>query len=383
MATIDPHAAPPRTAPPFGEGRSATTPDLSVSVDDIHKAFGEFPALAGVSVKIPSGTLAALLGPSGSGKTTLLRVIAGIDPPDTGTVRFGQTDVTRHTIQDRHIGFVFQDYALFDHMTVADNVAFGLAVRRRPRAEIDGRVRELLARVQLADHASRYPKQLSGGQRQRVALARALAPGPRLLLLDEPFGALDARVRAELRTWLRKLHDDLHLTSIFVTHDQEEALEVADLIVVMNAGRIEQIGSPADVFDRPASAFVMDFLGGVNVLQGVLEGERARFGDLVLPPPARVAAGRGRVRAFVRSHDLELAPAPGPELRGFPLDVNAIPVVVERIRRVGVAARVVVTSPLGELTAELPHHELAALGIAPGTALIARVRSARVFHDET
>src|SRR5689334_21248662 len=256
---------------------------MDVRVEHISKTFGEYTALDDVSVTMPSGQLTALLGPSGSGKTTLLRVIAGIEAPDRGRVRFGNTDVTELPVRGRGVGFVFQDYALFDHMTVAENIAFGLSVRRTAASRIEARVRELLARVQLAGLASRYPKQLSGGQRQRVALARALAPDPQLLLLDEPFGALDARVRAELRGWLRRLHDELHLTSVFVTHDQEEALEVADQIVVMSAGKIEQAGAPDDVFDHPASAFVMDFLGGVNVLEGCVQGDRAVFGDFVLP----------------------------------------------------------------------------------------------------
>ena len=232
---------------------------MHVDIDRIAKAFGNFPALDHITTRIPDGKLVALLGPSGSGKTTLLRVIAGIESPDHGRIRYGETDVTDHPIQVRRVGFVFQDYALFDHMTVGDNIGFGLSVRKAPKREIAARVRDLLERVQLVGLDGRYPRELSGGQRQRVALARALAPDPRLLLLDEPFGALDARVRAELRGWLRRLHDDLKLTSIFVTHDQEEALEVADQIVVMNAGKIEQVGGPADVLHRPANAFVSDF----------------------------------------------------------------------------------------------------------------------------
>jgi sulfate transport system ATP-binding protein len=347
---------------------------MDVRVEQISKAFGEYPALDDVSVTIPSGQLAALLGPSGSGKTTLLRVIAGIEAPDRGRVRFGDADVTELPIRDRRVGFVFQDYALFDHMTVAENVAFGLSVRRAAPLQIEARVRDLLARVQLAGLASRYPKQLSGGQRQRVALARALAPEPQLLLLDEPFGALDARVRAELRSWLRRLHDELHLTSVFVTHDQEEALEVADQIVVMSQGKVEQVGAPDDVFDRPASAFVMDFLGGVNVLEGHAHGDYAVFGALVLPCPDPAA---GPARAYVRGHDLVLG-----SLAAGTGNVAAVPVVVERIRRSGTIARVLVHSEEhGELTAEVPHRELEALGIARGARLVAHVRSARIFPE--
>ncbi|MGE0545619.1 MAG: sulfate/molybdate ABC transporter ATP-binding protein [Kofleriaceae bacterium] len=342
---------------------------MQVTADRIDRAFGEYPALDNVSITIGSGELVALLGPSGSGKTTLLRIIAGIDSPDRGRIRFGDADVTDRPIQHRRVGFVFQEYALFEHMTIADNIAFGLSVRRVDKQTIDSRVRDLISRVQLEGLDSRYPRQLSGGQRQRVALARALAPEPSVLLLDEPFGALDARVRADLRRWLRRLHDELHLTSVFVTHDQEEALEVADRIVVMNQGKIEQVGSPTEVFDQPANGFVMDFLGGANVLAGEVTGAQAVFGELVLPWDG---AGQGAARAYVRGHDLVLRrdSAEGPQLR----------VEVDRIRRVGVAARVVVRSDThGELTAELPFHELEAHGIAPGARLVAQVRSARVF----
>jgi sulfate/thiosulfate transport system ATP-binding protein len=341
---------------------------MDITVDAISKTFSEFPALEDVTVTIPSGKLVALLGPSGSGKTTLLRIIAGIDTPDRGHIRFGNTDVTDVPIQQRGVGFVFQDYALFDHMTVANNIAFGLSVRKTAPSKIAARVRELLARMQLHNLGNRFPRQLSGGQRQRVALARALAREPQLLLLDEPFGALDARVRAELRTWLRKLHDELHLTSVFVTHDQDEALEVADQIVVMNLGRVEQIGAPSEVFDQPASAFVIDFLGGVNVLDGSITDGRARFGDLELPWSG---AGTGPARAYVRGHDIVLAKT---------TDAGAnLNVTVDRIRRVGVAARVLLVSDHGELTAELPHHELANLGVERGARLVASIRTARIF----
>jgi sulfate transport system ATP-binding protein len=323
---------------------------MQVSVEHISKAFGEYPALDDVSLTIPSGELVALLGPSGSGKTTLLRVIAGIDTPDAGRVRFAGTDVTDRPIREREIGFVFQDYALFDHMTVGDNVAFGLSVRGAPKREIAARVRELLSLVQLDGLAGRLPRQLSGGQRQRVALARALAPRPRLLLLDEPFGALDARVRTELRSWLRKLHDELHVTSVFVTHDQEEALEVADRVVVMNLGRVLQVGSPTEVFDEPATAFVMEFLGGVNVLSN--------------------ADG---TKSYVRSHDLLLGREAG--------DGPSLSATVTHIRRVGVVARVLLSTDHGELLAEVPHRELAELGVERGARLVAHVRSARNFPE--
>ena len=242
---------------------------MSVSIENLSKRFGGFAALNGVNLEIPGGELIALLGPSGSGKTTLLRIIAGLETADGGIVRYQDEDVTGRPVRERNVGFVFQHYALFRHMTVFENIAFGLRVRRRPAAEVDRRVGELLELIQLSSLGRRYPSQLSGGQRQRVALARALAAEPKLLLLDEPFGALDAKVRQELRSWLRRLHREIHVTSIFVTHDQEEAFEVADRVVVMNKGRIEQVGTPQEVFDHPATPFVMDFLGNVNVFHGL------------------------------------------------------------------------------------------------------------------
>jgi sulfate transport system ATP-binding protein len=235
-----------------------------ISVQNVSKRFGDYVALDDVSLEVPDGSLTALLGPSGSGKSTLLRVIAGLETPDSGRVVIEGEDATALPVQRREIGFVFQHYAAFKHMTVRDNVAFGLTVRKKPKREIEERVGELLAIVGLAGYATRYPSQLSGGQRQRMALARALAVEPRVLLLDEPFGALDAKVRAELREWLRKLHDDVHVTTLLVTHDQEEAMSIADRIAVMDKARIEQIGGPADLYDRPATPFVMGFLGDVS-----------------------------------------------------------------------------------------------------------------------
>jgi sulfate/thiosulfate transport system ATP-binding protein len=237
-----------------------------ITATDITKRFGEFDALRGVSLEIPSGSLTALLGPSGSGKSTLLRVIAGLEVPDSGSVVIDGRDATALAPQQRGIGFVFQHYAAFKHMTVRENVAFGLRVRKRPRAEIAARVGELLGIVGLAGYADRYPSQLSGGQRQRMALARALAVEPGVLLLDEPFGALDAKVRAELRAWLRRLHDEVHVTTVLVTHDQEEAMDVADRIAVLNDGAIEQAGAPRELYERPATPFVMGFLGPVTRL---------------------------------------------------------------------------------------------------------------------
>ena len=237
---------------------------MAIELHDVHKRFGDFNAVAGVSLEVPEGSLSAVLGPSGSGKSTLLRLIAGLEQPDRGEIAIGGDPALAIPPQRRGIGFVFQHYAAFKHMTVRDNVAFGLTVRRRPKAEIRARVDELLAIVGLSGYAERYPSQLSGGQRQRMALARALAVRPRVLLLDEPFGALDANVRAELRTWLRSLHDDLGVTTLIVTHDQEEAMEVADQVVIMRAGRIEQTGPPREVYQHPANAWVMGFLGPVS-----------------------------------------------------------------------------------------------------------------------
>ena len=257
---------------------------MSIQIQEVSKCFGSFAALDRVSLEIPDGTLLALLGPSGSGKTTLLRIIAGLEMADSGRVLREGEDITSQSARDRKIGFVFQHYALFRHMTVAENIGYGLRVRKRPKELIRQRVSELLKLIRLDALEERYPSQLSGGQRQRVALARALAAEPKVLLLDEPFGALDAKVRQELRVWLRKLHQEIHVTSVFVTHDQEEAFEVADQVVVMNQGRIEQVGTPAEVFDRPANPFVMDFLGNVNVFHGRAEHGEGQAGAVYVRP---------------------------------------------------------------------------------------------------
>src|SRR3954469_17057477 len=267
---------------------------MSIAVRNVSKRFGAFQALDDVSLEIEPGELVALLGPSGSGKTTLLRVIAGLEQPDAGQVLVDGEDTTFTPVRERNVGFVFQHYALFRHMTIFENVAFGLRVRPRAQrpseAAIAKKVHELLSLVQLDWVAERYPHQLSGGQRQRIALARALAVEPRVLLLDEPFGALDAKVRRELRRWLRRLHEEIHLTSVFVTHDQEEALELADRVVIMNEGRVEQDGSPEDVFERPAGPFVMNFLGSVNIFHGRVERGRALLGPLSVDYPEHRAA---------------------------------------------------------------------------------------------
>lgn len=239
---------------------------MGIVVDNVSKQFGSFQAVEQINLEIQSGSLVALLGPSGSGKSTLLRLIAGLELPDTGRIILTGKDATNQSVQERNIGFVFQHYALFKHLTVRKNIAFGLEIRKAPKKKIEGKVEQLLELVQLSGLGDRYPSQLSGGQRQRVALARALAVEPNVLLLDEPFGALDAKVRKDLRAWLRRLHDEVHVTTVFVTHDQEEAMEVSDEIVVMNKGKVEQVGTPAQIYDNPASAFVMSFIGPVNVL---------------------------------------------------------------------------------------------------------------------
>lgn len=283
---------------------------MSIEVLSLSKQFGTFTALRDVSLQVQSGELLALLGPSGSGKTTLLRVIAGLESADSGQVLFHGKDATNQHVRERQVGFVFQHYALFRNMTIFENVAFGLRVRpkefRPSNTEIRERVMELLHLVQLDWLADRYPHQLSGGQRQRIALARALAVEPKVLLLDEPFGALDAKVRKELRSWLRRLHDDMHITSVFVTHDQEEALEVSDRVVVMNEGRIEQIGTPDEVYERPASPFVYEFLGNVNLFHGRLHRGRAWIGDLEVDAPEHAEAEEMAAIAYVRPHEIEV-----------------------------------------------------------------------------
>ncbi|MDR2638144.1 MAG: sulfate ABC transporter ATP-binding protein [Zoogloeaceae bacterium] len=277
---------------------------MGIEISKVSKRFGDFLALDAIDLDIPDGELTALLGPSGSGKTTLLRIIAGLDSPDTGSIRFFGEDTTWTRARDRQVGFVFQHYALFKHMTIFENVAFGLRVRPRAtrpdKAAIREKVEKLLDMVQLRSMASRFPSELSGGQKQRVALARALAVEPKVLLLDEPFGALDARVRQELRRWLRYLHDEIHITSVFVTHDQEEALEVSDSIVILNRGRIEQTGTPEEVYDHPANPFVYGFLGNVNLFHARIEG-----GALSLRHRERT---EGDSTLFIRPHDISIAP---------------------------------------------------------------------------
>ena len=307
---------------------------MSITVKQVTKRFGKFLALDHVDLEVPSGELLALLGPSGSGKTTLLRIISGLEAPDSGAVLYHNENVTDAAVRERNVGFVFQHYALFRHMSVFDNVAFGLRVRKWPTARANERVRELLRLVQLEGLERSRPSQLSGGQRQRVALARALAADPKVLLLDEPFGALDAKVRQELRQWLRRLHDEIHVTSVFVTHDQEEAFEVADRVVIMNKGQIEQTGSPQEIFERPATPFVMDFLGNVNVFHGSVARGRARLGSLEVAYPEYQQDTAKAATAFVRSHDLEILrhKTSRPSLKAQVVHVNpSRPVVKVRV----------------------------------------------------
>lgn len=279
---------------------------MSIRVDSVTKRFGSFTALNDVSVEVPEAALLALLGPSGSGKTTLLRVIAGLEAPDAGCVLVNGVDVSSHNPRQRNMGFVFQHYALFRHMTVFENIAFPLRVRGWKNGEIKQRVLELLELIRLEGLGQRYPAQLSGGQRQRIALARALAAQPQVLLLDEPFGALDAKVRQELRRWLRRFHDEYKVTSIFVTHDQEEAFEVADRVVVMRGGQVEQQGTPQEIFDHPANAFVMDFLGNVNVFHGRIHEGKAFLGGIEVSSPEFAHVSSEKAMVYVRPHELDI-----------------------------------------------------------------------------
>jgi sulfate/thiosulfate transport system ATP-binding protein len=318
---------------------------MSIVVENATKRFGDFTALENVSMTVRNGSLTALLGPSGSGKSTLLRTIAGLEQLDAGRVVIGEQDVTAQPVQQRGVGFVFQHYAAFKHMTVRDNIAFGLRIRKVPRNEIKDRVKHLMHLVQLQGLAHRYPSQLSGGQRQRMALARALAVEPEVLLLDEPFGALDAKVRQELRDWLRRLHDEVHVTTIFVTHDQEEAMDVAEQIVVMNKGRIEQAGKPVDLYEHPASEFVMGFIGPVN-----------KVGD-----------------SFIRPHDLEILVAARP---------NAQEATVTRIVHLGFEIRVELVLEADEkhVWAQITKEQLEELELEEGQTCWMRPRQERSFN---
>jgi sulfate transport system ATP-binding protein len=351
---------------------------MSIEVSSIQKRFGGFVALDDVSLTFPSGELVALLGPSGCGKTTLLRVIAGLEVPDSGRVHFHGEDASGRDVRERQVGFVFQHYALFRHMTVFENVAFGMRVKPRRERPSEDRIRhkvmDLLGLVQLDWLADRYPHQLSGGQRQRIALARALAVEPKVLLLDEPFGALDAKVRKELRRWLRRLHDELHVTSIFVTHDQEEALEVADRVVLMNKGRVEQIGTPSEVYDRPASPFVYGFLGTVNVFHGRAQGGRVHLGPVSVEAPRHAqAADDIPAVAYARPHEIEVDRF-SPGLEGFPVQLS-------RVLVMGPTARLEVERDdcADVIEIELPAERVRSLKLVAGETLLIRPRRVQVF----
>lgn len=365
---------------------------MAIDARHVTKSFASYPALRNVSLRVDDGELVALLGPSGSGKTTLLRIIAGLDAPDADpetSVLFNGDDITQQSIHQRRVGFVFQHYALFRHMTVFENVAFGLRVRPRkqrlPEPQLRRKVNELLELIQLVRWSSHFPSQLSGGQRQRVALARALAIEPSVLLLDEPFGALDAKVRQELRRWLRTLHDRIPVTTVLVTHDQEEALEVADRIVIMNEGRIEQSGTPDEVFHHPASEFVVTFLGNVNLFHGRVESGRASFGTAeVFANGVGHGADGKEARVFVRPHELEI--------ERQPRNGNAVRARIVRIQSAGPVVRVELARASADgssiepgqtaIHAEISHDRHRLLDLTLGETVFVTVRDARVFVDD-
>jgi sulfate transport system ATP-binding protein len=347
---------------------------MGIIVAEVSKQFGKFVALDQVSLEVPAGSLTALLGPSGSGKTTLLRIIAGLEHADRGSVHHQGEEMSSRSVRDRNVGFVFQHYALFRHMSVFENIAFGLRVRHKRETDVRGRVKELLQLIRLEGLGTRYPAQLSGGQRQRVALARAIAAEPKVLLLDEPFGALDAKVRQELRRWLRRFHDQVHVTSLFVTHDQEEAFEVADKVVVMRAGRIEQTGSPQEVFERPANAFVMDFLGNVNVFHGRVHRGRMLIGDLEVACPEYPHEESRPAALYVRPHELELhgtTNGDGTRLQAEVIHLNP----AGSMMRVHLLAR-----EYGlPIQVDVPHERSKELALRSGAVVYVSPRKVRVF----
>jgi sulfate/thiosulfate transport system ATP-binding protein len=355
---------------------------MSIEVRNISKHFGRFAALNNVSLEVRPGELLALLGPSGSGKTTLLRIIAGLEfaDPGSGPVLFNGEDVTRRSAAARQVGFAFQHYALFRHMSVFENVAFGLRVRPRgsrpPESEIRRRVGELLSLVQLEQFERRFPSQLSGGQRQRVALARALAVEPRVLLLDEPFGALDAKVRKELRRWLRQLHEEIHLTSLFVTHDQDEALEVAHRVVVMNEGRIEQIGTPDEVYERPANPFVYHFLGSVNLFHGRIRDGQVQLGQTAFQLPDHQALKDAPAVAYVRPHEIKV--------RNAPTAAASLPALVRLVTSAGPVVRLELEreDDRGRFAVELTREESHAIHLQPGARVFVELKNLRVFSED-
>ncbi|HTG74842.1 MAG TPA: sulfate ABC transporter ATP-binding protein [Terriglobia bacterium] len=350
---------------------------MGIQVQNVSKRFGSFDALKNIDLSVPDGELLALLGPSGSGKTTLLRMIAGLDFPDTGSVHLDGEDASSTDASERRVGFVFQHYALFRHMTVFENVAFGLRVRPRKlrpsRQEISERVSSLLKLVQLDWIADRYPGQLSGGQRQRIALARALAVEPKFLLLDEPFGALDARVRKELRLWLRRLHDEINIACVFVTHDQEEALEVADRVAIMDKGKIEQVGTPEEVWENPANPFVYSFLGNVNLFHGRVQSGKARIGGIEIDAPDHADASDSPAIVYARPHEMEIS------RESF--ETDAIRVEVARVQSVGsnVKLRLKHADSAEFFEAEVTRERQRDLDLKAGDVIFVKPRQARVF----
>src|SRR5262245_13468404 len=346
---------------------------MSITIQNVTKRFGKFTALDHVSLDVPGGSLLALLGPSGSGKTTLLRIIAGLELPDEGSVLYQDSDITRFPARERNVGFVFQHYALFRHMNVFENVAFGMRVRGWKEERVQQRVHELLQLVRLEGLERRQPSQLSGGQRQRVALARALAPEPKVLLLDEPFGALDAKVRLGLRQWLRRLHDEIHVTSVFVTHDQEEAFEVADRVVVMHQGRIEQEGTPAEVFEHPANPFVMDFLGNVNVFHGRVEAGKALLGPLSLDYPEHAGLDARPAAGYSRPHEFEV--------RRSDTGNGGVWATLRAVNAAGPVVKLELQAPHGPIQVELPRDRYELLEPSPGESFYVRPTRVRVFTD--
>lgn len=334
---------------------------MSIIVKNVQKNFGAYLALDNINLEIKEDTLVALLGPSGSGKSTLLRAIAGLEPPDSGSIVINGQDTTYKAIGERNIGFVFQHYALFKHLTVKQNIAFGLEIRKVKPPTVKEKVQELLQLIQLEGLGDRYPGQLSGGQRQRVALARALAVQPKVLLLDEPFGALDAKVRKELRAWLRRLHEEVHVTTLFVTHDQEEAMEVADEIVVMNHGKIEQVGSPAEIYDHPANAFVMSFIGAVNIIPShanVINVDSSTPGDV-----------------FIRPHDIEIYTSNG-------TNHDTVPVKIKRITHLGKEIQAELISPDGHaLDLQLSREKFLELDLRVGQEVFIKPTQTKLFAN--
>lgn len=336
---------------------------MGIRIENVSKRFGDFQALESINLEVKQGSLVALLGPSGSGKSTLLRIIAGLEQPDTGNIYLSDRNATDRRVQDRRVGFVFQHYALFKHLTVRQNIAFAMEIQKWPRKRIRERVETLLDLVQLSGLGNRYPAQLSGGQRQRVALARALAAKPQVLLLDEPFGALDAKVRKDLREWLRHLHDEVQVTTVFVTHDQEEAMEIADEIVVMNHGRVEQVGSPTEVYEHPTTPFVMSFVGPVNVL------------PIDWPDRRIVAKGLAQIQAFLRPHDIDIAVSP---------ESGGVSATVQRLVHIGWTIRVeLLLANRHPIIAYINREQFQSLNLQPQQTVFLNPKNVRTFETYT